>query len=75
MNILAFLGQLGRAFVSWGLGGPGEQEVPVADIAAGCPQITVPVVSHTTITAATVSHTTIEMAPAYHTVITMKAGC
>jgi hypothetical protein len=34
MNIMALVGKLGHALVSWGLGGPGESTPPVGAVCA-----------------------------------------
>lgn len=60
MNVLAFLGALGRALVTRGLGGPGEVPPPIAQ-STPCSEIHLVAPNHTVVRLATPRHTVVRV--------------
>ena len=73
MNILALLGQLGHALVSWGLGGPCEASQELAPIP--CPTVHVTAAGHTVVRVGAAAHTTIEVHAAARVGASMARIC
>jgi hypothetical protein len=73
MNILAFLGQLGRALVSRGLGGPGETAAVQQPIP--CPTVRVSAAGHTVARVDAAAHTVVGVDAQNHTTALVAADC